>query len=133
MFGLIVIAYTIGHPFIVYMSYSTADEKLYSSIILFYNIFVHLTQIVIFCKLRADLKRYHNLEYKLNSKSLNSISLVVLIDILIFNYRIMMKLGWLGKDLKINTSIDALCTATEHHEEITAFFEKVFDNIILNF
>ena len=92
----------------VYMSY-ISDNNLYSYIILFYNALVHLTQILIFCRLRADLKRHCNLEYKLNSKSLNTISLVVLLDLLIFNLRILMKLGWLGEDLKINTTIDALC------------------------
>ena len=81
----------VGYPILIYLSYTEGEfiDLFVANSIMIYNMTAHVLQILIFCSLLFNLKKYHNLEYQLNSKSLLIIFLVTFINRTILNVRIL--------------------------------------------
>ena len=89
--GVFIFTIAVVYPVLVILSYTggSAIDNIVANYIMYYNMTAHVIQIVIFCRLLLNLKKYHNLEYQLNGKSLKIIFLVTFINRTILNVRIL--------------------------------------------
>ena len=89
--GITIFLIAVAYPILVILSYTagTVIDNKVAKCIMIYNMTAHVIQIVTFCRLLLNLKKYHNLEYHLNGKSLMIIFFVTFINRTILNVRIL--------------------------------------------